>query len=69
MCIRDRVSYFHYLGCEIFQEEDRDVSNKMNKFQIICGTLTRTVKSLKDTQLKVYKVMAVVWFGMLGTKI
>ena len=57
----EQVSHFNYLGCEISLNEDKDIQNKTNKFQYICGTIQRTLKNKarKDTKLKFYKTMAV----------
>ena len=45
----------------ISYEEDRDITNKINKFQRICGTVIRTIKYkiLKAAQLKLYNMIAV----------
>jgi hypothetical protein len=49
------------LGCDISFNYDKDLSQKVDKFQYACGTIKRTLrnKTRKDTMLKVYKVMAV----------
>lgn len=59
--IIEQVSSFNYLGCNVSYCENNDVNNKINKFQRMCGTIKRTLsrKTLKETQLKFYKVMAV----------
>jgi hypothetical protein len=63
----EQVSHFKYLGCDISYEHDRDIGEKIQKFQMICGTINRTLKNKArtDTQLKFYKTMAVptVMFG------
>jgi len=52
---------FRYLGCDISYELDRDIEEKVNKFQAICGTINRSLKNKtrKDTKIKLYKTMAV----------
>ena len=57
----ERTNHFNYLGCDITYDRDKDIENKINKFQSICGTINRTLqnKTRKDTKLKFYKVMAV----------
>jgi endonuclease/exonuclease/phosphatase family metal-dependent hydrolase len=58
--IVDQVSHFHYLGCEISFQRDKDASNKMHRFQHICGTIHRALKNnaTKETRIKFYKTMA-----------
>ena len=52
MCIRDRGYSVSYNACN-------DVVNKLHKFNLMCGTIRRTLKSgSKGTRLKFYKVMA-----------
>lgn len=57
----EQVSHFDYLGCNITYDVDRDINNKISKFQWICGTINRTLKNKtrKETKLKFYKTMAV----------
>ncbi|KAJ4429720.1 hypothetical protein ANN_21924 [Periplaneta americana] len=57
----EQVSHFDYLGCNITYDVDRDIDNKISKFQWICGTINRTLKNKtrKETKLKFYKTMAV----------
>ena len=52
---------FNYLGCNISYRERKEVNNKVNKFQRMCGTISRTLqeKIQLSTQNKFYKVMAV----------
>lgn len=59
--VLEQVSHFQYLGCDITYDEDKDIKNKVNTFQRICGTIRRTLKNKtrKETQIKFYKVMAV----------
>ena len=35
---------FNYLGCNISYCERKEVNNKVNKFQKMCRTLSRTLK-------------------------
>jgi hypothetical protein len=39
----------------------RDVNNKIQKFQMVCGTISRKLKNKthEDTLMKFYKTMAV----------
>ncbi|KAK7861914.1 hypothetical protein R5R35_009378 [Gryllus longicercus] len=56
----DQTSNFNYLGCDISYDTDKDIENKTNKFQSICGIINRTLqnKARKDTKIKFYKTMA-----------
>ena len=58
--IIEQVTHIQYLGCAISYEKDTD-GDKINTFPRSCGTVIRTLnnKTLKDTRLKLYKVMAV----------
>ncbi|KAK9877518.1 hypothetical protein WA026_018626 [Henosepilachna vigintioctopunctata] len=58
-CI-EQVSHFTYLGCDITYDYDDDMVKKLHNFQRICGTLSRTLRrrTRKETQIKLYKVMA-----------
>lgn len=49
-CLRDRINY----------QNDRDMDNKVNKFQCICGTTNRKLRNKvrKETKLKFYKTVA-----------
>jgi hypothetical protein len=57
----EQVQQFNYLGCEASFIQERDVNNKIQKFQMVCGTISRTLKNKthKDTLMKFYKTMAV----------
>ncbi|KAJ4444055.1 hypothetical protein ANN_05844 [Periplaneta americana] len=59
--ILEQVRHFNYLGCDISFDEERDLKQKVHRFQSICGTIKRTLKNKtrKDTVLKFYKTMAV----------
>jgi hypothetical protein len=58
--ITEQVSDFNYLGCNVTYKYDEDLNKKINKFQSICGAVSRTLirKTRKETNLKFYKVMA-----------
>ena len=45
----EQVRDFNYLGCNISYCERKEVNNKLNKFQRMCGTISRTLKG--KTQL------------------
>ena len=57
----EQVSHFRYLGCDISYDRERDIDEKINRFQMICGTINRSLKDKvrKETKLKLYKTMAV----------
>jgi hypothetical protein len=57
----EQVSYLNHLGCEISKENYRDIYKKLGGFQMLCGTIHRTVKnkSRKETRLKFYKTVAI----------
>lgn len=57
----EQVSRFSYLGCEVTFLDNKDLTNKLNKFRYICGTIQKCLKNRtrKDTRLKFYKTMAV----------
>jgi hypothetical protein len=57
----EQVQKFNYLGCETSFIQERDVNNKIQKFQMVCGTISRTLKNKtrKGTLMKFYKTMAV----------
>ena len=60
------VSNFEYLGYSVSYNASNDVVNKLHKFNLMCGTIRRTLKSAsKGTRLKFYKVMALqtVFYG------
>ena len=42
--IIEQVRDFSYLGCNISYSERMEVNNKINKFQRMCGTISRTLK-------------------------
>jgi hypothetical protein len=57
----EQVEQFNYLGCKTSFIQERDVNNKIQKFQMVCGTISRTLKNkiCKDTLMKFCKTMAV----------
>jgi hypothetical protein len=57
----EQVQQFNYLGCETSFIQERDINNKIQKFQMVCGTISRTLenKTRKDTLMKFYKTMTV----------
>lgn len=59
--IIEQVTGFNYLGFHISYSSNEDINNKLNKFRSMCGTIRRHLgqKTLRSTQLKFYKVMAV----------
>jgi hypothetical protein len=56
-----QVQQFNYLGCETSFIQESDINNKIQKFQMVCGTISRTLKNKtrKDTLMKFYKTTAV----------
>ena len=57
----EQVRDFYYPGCNISYCERREVNNKLNKSQRMCGTISRTLKGNTQLtiQIKFYCVMAV----------
>lgn len=57
----EQVAAFNYLGCYVTYNEDKDLSVKLNKFQSICGVISRVLgrTTRKETSLKFYKTVAV----------
>ena len=57
----DQVRDFNYLGCNIYYCERKEVNKKVNKFQIMCGTISTALKvrTRLSIQFKFFKVMAV----------
>ena len=45
----EQVRDFNYPGCNVSYCERKEVNNKVNKFQRMCGTVSRTLKG--KTQL------------------
>jgi len=59
--IQEEVKQFNYLGCELSLDGEPDFDKKkMNRFQGICRTIRKHLKKTRtDTQMKVYKVVAI----------
>jgi hypothetical protein len=57
----EQVQQFKYLGCETSFIQERYVNNKIQKIQMVCVTISRTLtnETQKDTLMKFYKTMAV----------
>lgn len=57
----EQVRHFNYLGCDLSYDYENDIDIKLHRFQQMCGTIRRTLskKTRRETQLKMYKVMAV----------
>jgi hypothetical protein len=57
----EQVSKFRYLGYTLSYVSDYDIKGKISLFQRLYGTIRRTLynKRRKDTQVKLYKIMAV----------
>ena len=48
------------MGCELSLDGEPDFDKKMNRFQGICRTIRKHLKKTRtDTQMKVYKVVAI----------
>ena len=47
--IIEQVRAFNYLGCNMSYCERKEINKKVNKFQRMCGTISRTLKG--KTQL------------------
>jgi hypothetical protein len=57
--ILEKVTQFNYLGCELSLDGEPDFDQKINTFQVICGTIRKHLKKTRtDTQMKCYKVVA-----------
>ena len=50
--IIEQVRDFNYLGCNISYCERKEANNKINKFQRMCDTISRTLKG--KTQLSTH---------------
>jgi hypothetical protein len=59
--ITKHVNSFNYLGYIITATKNRNLEIKINKFNQMCSTIRTTLnkKTRNDTQLKIYKAMAV----------
>ena len=54
--IIEQVKDFKYLGCNISYCEKNEVNNKINKFQRMCGTISRTLKNKTQKSLKLNSI-------------
>lgn len=56
----EQVKHFNYLGNDISYDRDKDINNKLHKYQIMCGIINRTLKNKvrTETKMKFYKVVA-----------
>ena len=59
--IIEQLRDFNFLGCNISYCVRKKVINKVNKFQRMCGIISRTLKQKIQltTQIKFYKLMVV----------
>ena len=60
--VKAQNEIYMFIGCNISYFERKEVNNKVNKFQRICGTIVSSTlkgKTQLSTQIKFYKVMAV----------
>ncbi len=66
----EQVSSFKFLGCDLSYKGEIDADKKIEKFNRMCGTIRRTLKSKvrKDTIMKFYKTLAVPC-GLYGCEI
>ena len=56
--VLEQVSNFEYLGYSVSYNASNDIVNKLHKFNLMCGTIRRTLKSAStETRLKFYKVL------------
>jgi len=57
--ILEKVKQFNYLGCELSFDGEPGFDIKINRYQIICGSIRKYLKKTRtDTQMKFYKVVA-----------
>jgi len=57
--ILEKVKQFNYLGFEWSLDGEPRFDKKVNKYQRICGIIRKHLKkTLTDTQMKFYKVVA-----------
>jgi len=57
--ILEQVTQLNYLGCELSFDGEPDFDKKMNRFQVICGTIRKHLqKTRTDAQMKFYKAVA-----------
>ena len=57
----EQISNFNYLGCDITYNKEKDYIKKINKFQSVCGTISKTFKNKArlDTQTRLYNILAI----------
>ena len=56
--VMEQVSNFKYLGLQCVLQYKQRLVNKLHKFNLVCGTIRRTLKSAsKETRLIFYKVL------------
>lgn len=57
---RESVEMFYYLEIDISYDKNREIENKIQLFEYICGKISRTLsgKSRRNTIKKIYKIMA-----------
>lgn len=61
------------MECDVAYKEEKDIGNKINKFQLICGTIGTVLKKeeLKETAKILWSgggSHTATWLGMLGVK-
>lgn len=51
----EQVEHYKYLGCDVSYDKDKDITNKLCRFQRICGTIKRQLKNKtrKETKTKI----------------
>jgi hypothetical protein len=59
--IKEQVADFNDIGCRLGSNRNRDLQNKLQRFNYLCGTIKRTLlnRSQQQAILKFYKVLAV----------
>jgi hypothetical protein len=64
--IKEQVKNFRYLGCHFSYNREEDLQKKLFRFEHTCETIKRSLtnKTRKDTQLKLYKVMGLIFYIM-----
>ena len=57
------MSHFNYLENDIGYDRNCDIDVKLDKFQMICEKINRVFRNKvrRDTKLKFYKIMAVLY--------
>lgn len=56
----EQISHFRYLDCDVTNEKDQIINQKVPEFQVICDTIQRMLKGkiTQDSQLRFYSIMA-----------